>query len=153
VSIVLPDTSGVPRTGRIQTRKLCHDSTMRKTLVLAAVALLAAVSPGSASAKTVQLGAKANGTRVTLARGDRLQIKLASTPSTGYTWRLVTVLRAVLKPAGSTYKGTARLPGAGGTQTFTFRPIVRGTTPLQLLYSQAGSSIIGKRFRLTVVVR
>jgi hypothetical protein len=30
---------------------------------------------------------------------------------------------------------------------------VRGTTPLQLLHVQAGSSNIGKRFRLTVVVR
>jgi inhibitor of cysteine peptidase len=126
---------------------------VRKGLVLAVVALLAAVSAGSASAKTVRVGAKASGTRFTLVRGDRLQIKLASNPSTGYAWRLLGVAPAVLKPAGSTYNGTARLPGAGGTQTLTFRAIARGTTPLQLLYVQSGSSNIGKRFRLTVVVR
>ncbi len=126
---------------------------MRKGVVLAIVALLAAVSAGSASARTVRVGAKASGSRVTLVRGDRLQVKLASNPSTGYRWQIVGVGRSVLKPVASTYFGTARLPGAGGTQTLTFRGLARGTTTLRLAYIQSGSKNVGKRFRLTVVVR
>jgi inhibitor of cysteine peptidase len=130
-----------------------EDSTMRKSLVLAVVALLAVVSARPAWAKTVRVGARASGTRVTLVRGDRLQVALASNPSTGYRWQIAGVGRAVLKPVASTYKGTGRLPGAGGTQTFAFRGLARGTTTLRLAYIQAGSKNVGKRFRLTVVVR
>ena len=126
---------------------------MRKTLVLAVVALLAVAAAGPASAKTVRVTAKANGTRVTLASGDRLQIRLASNPSTGYRWTAVSAGRPVLKLTASTYKGTGRLPGAGGTQTFSFRVVEQGSARVSLVYVQSGSKNVGKRFRLTVVVR
>src|SRR5580765_2579593 len=103
---------------------------MRKGLVLVVVAVLAAVSAGVAFGKTVRVGAKASGTSVSLVRGDKLQIKLASNPSTGYSWKILTVTRSMLKPVSSTYKGTARLPGAGGAQTFVFRGLARGTSQL-----------------------
>jgi inhibitor of cysteine peptidase len=126
---------------------------MRSAVVFGVVLLLAAVSAGSASAKTVRLGATASGSRVALVRGDRLQITLASNPSTGYSWRVLTASRSVLKMTASTYKGAAGRPGAGGAQTLTFRVVGRGTTRLTLVYVQVGSSSIGKRFRLTAVVR
>jgi inhibitor of cysteine peptidase len=154
VSSPLPDSSTVPGARRIQTRRrLCHDSTVRRGLVLAVVVLVAAASAGAATGKTVRLGAKANGTRVTLVRGDRLVVRLASNPTTGYNWMLVDVTRSVLRPTASTYKGTGRLPGSGGFQTMVFRALSRGTTQVRLAYVQSGSQNVGKRFRLTVVVR
>ena len=132
---------------------LCHDWGMRNVLVLAVVGLLAALAAGPAAAKTVRLTAKAKGTQVTLSRGDLVRITLTSNPSTGYMWQTRVVTRSVLKPVSATYKGTARLPGGGGTQTLTFRAVARGTAQLGLVYVQAGSANVGKRFRLTVVVR
>jgi inhibitor of cysteine peptidase len=126
---------------------------VRTTVVLAVLALVAAVSAGPASAKTVRVTARANGTRVTVHRGDRIEIKLASNPSTGYRWRTVSSGRPVVKLTASTYQGRERFPGAAGTQTFTFRALGQGSAELRLVYTQAGSNDVGKRFRLTVVVR
>ena len=154
MSSPLPDRYEVPARRLIQTRRnMCHDSSMRRGLVLAVVVLVAAASAGAATGKTVRLGAEANGTRVTLVRGDRLVVRLASNPSTGYNWMLVDVTRSVVRPTASTYTGRSRVPGSGGYQTLVFRAVSRGTTPIKLAYVQSGSQNVGKRFRLTVVVR
>jgi hypothetical protein len=83
-SMLLPNTSGVPRLRRIQTvLALCQASTVREGLVLAVVALLPAVSAGPASAKTVLSARRRVGLRSRSCAATRLQIKLASNRSTG----------------------------------------------------------------------
>jgi predicted secreted protein len=70
--------------------------------------------------------------------GGTLVVSLCSNPSTGYTWsdpvigdaNVVALVSSTSAPAASP------LPGAPGTQTFTFRPIAAGSTTLAFSYDQ-----------------
>ena len=128
-------------------------SGMRRIAILVAVAALAAFAAAGAQAKVVTVTSSANGKAVTLKVGDHLLVALASNPTTGYQWKVKTVTRSVLLPTGSSYAASASRPGAGGAQTLRFRAAKAGSTGLVLVYQQAGSKNIGKRFRLTVRVR
>lgn len=77
-----------------------------------------------------------NGSDIFLTQGDQLQVKLPSTPSTGYSWTIAGNAPSVLRPAGDPKfdppaKGS---PGAGGTQTFEFRVVGGGGAFLDLVY-------------------
>jgi inhibitor of cysteine peptidase len=79
-----------------------------------------------------------SGGSVTLARDQRLIVRLPSNPSTGYRWSLAQQATGVLEPDGApTYEpgspgaGTA---GAGGTETWKFVPTRAGEETLRLEY-------------------
>lgn len=78
-----------------------------------------------------------NKSDVTLKVGDTLTVALNSNPSTGYSWKLGaddgTVLAAVGEPQFSLGNKTP-VPGAGGTETFTFNAVAKGTMTLTLSY-------------------
>jgi inhibitor of cysteine peptidase len=76
------------------------------------------------------------GSDIFLVQGDLLQVKLPSTPSTGYSWAIAGNAPSVLRPAGDAKfdppaKGS---PGAAGTQTFEFRVVGGGGAFLDLVY-------------------
>lgn len=80
-----------------------------------------------------------NGKPVTLKVGDTLTVQLASNPSTGYSWKVIEDDTAVLEQVGEPQfdlGSKTPMPGAGGTETFTFRATAAGTTTLTLLYSR-----------------
>ena len=119
--------------------------------VLAVAAVLAAA--GSAvAAKTITIGAKANGTTVHLQTGDKLRVSLRGNPSTGYTWEVLKVDRTVLKPGVWSYKPGGTKPGSGGVETRTFSALRAGTTRLKLGQVQAGSKRVAKTFLVIVAV-
>ncbi len=83
------------------------------------------------------LTSKDNKSNVTLNVGDTLSIELASNPTTGYSWHVNQNDAKILLPLGEpqfSLGGKAPLPGAGGTQTFQFKSIAKGTTTLTLAY-------------------
>lgn len=96
------------------------------------------VTPSPAPAE-VQLTEPDNGTTVTLAADGTLIVALASNPSTGYAWAIVSPEPEFLEldgepkfvPAGS----TTAVPGAGGTEVFTLKATGAGTSTLHMEYN------------------
>jgi predicted secreted protein/putative hemolysin len=83
------------------------------------------------------LTGKDNGSKVTLKTGDVLSIALDSNPSTGYSWKVSQNDAKVLLPLGEpqfSMGGKEPMPGVGGTQTFQFKALAKGQTPLTLVY-------------------
>jgi predicted secreted protein len=88
----------------------------------------------------VQLTEPDNGTTVTLAADGTLIVALASNPSTGYSWAIVSPEPEFLEldgepkfvPAGS----TTPVVGAGGTQVFTLKATGAGTSTLMMEYNR-----------------
>ena len=84
----------------------------------------------------ILLEAPDSGSDIFLAQGEVLQVRLPSTPSTGFAWAVVSNSPSVLRPAGEPKydppgKGAA---GAAGTQTFEFRVVGGGGAFLELVY-------------------
>lgn len=78
-----------------------------------------------------------NTSNVTLKVDDTLTVKLASNPSTGYSWHVMANDEKVLQQVGEPQFDIGNetpIPGAGGTQMFTFNAIGKGTTKLTLVY-------------------
>lgn len=78
-----------------------------------------------------------NKSDVALKVGDTLTVELNSNPSTGYSWQVSQVDEKVLQQAGDAQFSLGNktpMPGAGGTQTFTFQAVGKGKTTLTLIY-------------------
>jgi inhibitor of cysteine peptidase len=89
------------------------------------------------SGKTVIVTEKQKGEKVKIARGDTLEVRLASNRTTGYSWAIAKDDRAKLKPQGKqpTYEPPKKgLPGAGGVDVFRFTAAEAGQTELVLVY-------------------
>ncbi len=117
------------------------------------------ISP-STSATPAQISLDAStslGKIINLSVGATLAITLPSNPSTGFSWELVqisdnTVLQKVsnqLNPAASP------VPGAPGTETWTFQALKAGTTGLFMQYSQpfTGGTKGAQTLALTIIVQ
>ena len=126
---------------------------MNRTRRFTALGLsLLAVSAGAtavASAKTVDQSD--SGSKVSLAKGTTLTIKVnpGDSGSTGYHWRVAK------KPAGSTLKlKSDKTAGGGKQQVFTYKAAGKGTTSLKLQYvPPAQGAKPAKTFKLTVTVK
>lgn len=77
-----------------------------------------------------------NGKPITLVKGQTLLVTLPSNPTTGYSWAVTSIDASILQQQGDPqYTAPANaMPGAGGTQTFTFIAAAPGTTTLTLGY-------------------
>lgn len=79
-----------------------------------------------------------NGGAVELQVGETMRVTLASNPTTGYSWQILTNDPQVLEPQGEpVYRSDPSaqgLVGAGGTETFTFVARQPGTVKLALGY-------------------
>jgi len=85
------------------------------------------------------LTAADNGNSVATQIGGRLAITLDSNPSTGYSWQLRRMKRAILQPQGEPeYTPPAQpLPGAGGQHTFEFVAVAAGRSTITLVYKRS----------------
>ncbi len=102
---------------------------------------------------------KDNGAQVTLKPGDVLSVTLDSNPSTGYTWKVGQNDAKVLLPLGEpqfSLGGKEPMPGAGGTETFQFKALAKGKTPLTLVYVRPWETNVtptpNETFSVTVTV-
>jgi predicted secreted protein len=115
-------------------------------LALAALALAATVGPGHLGAQ--QPGVSGCGAMTTDAPpppdvqivnaklGEPFSLSLDSNPTTGYRWDFAQPLdESVLQLQSSDFqRGQPGLPGAGGTQNWTFLPLCGGATAIHLEY-------------------
>jgi inhibitor of cysteine peptidase len=88
--------------------------------------------------KPVVVTEKEDGKTVQVPVGGNLLVRLASNPSTGYQWEggelQITCLEAVGRPS---YEGPGiDMPGAGGTQVFTYVAVKPGTARLSFHYAR-----------------
>ena len=76
---------------------------------------------------------------VALTIGGSLAITLDSNPSTGYSWQLLPMKRAILQQQGEPeYTPPAQpLPGAGGQHTFLLVALGVGRSTLTLVYKRS----------------
>ncbi len=84
----------------------------------------------------IVLEAPDSGSDIFLTQGDVLQVRLPSTPSTGYSWTVAGNAPSVLRAVGEArYEPPAKGgAGAAGTQTFEFRVVAGGGAFLDLVY-------------------
>ncbi len=101
-----------------------------------------------------------NGESVTLAQGDILKIELPSNPSTGYSWHIASNSNDVLAPVGQpqfSLGSQTPMPGAGGTETFTFKAVAAGESTLTLIYNRPWETNVtptpNDTFTVTVTVQ
>ena len=139
-------------------------------LAMLAVLLLAAGCASSESAasdadtdrggeETVAVGAAVNGSQVELASGQELEVTLESNPTTGYSWEVVEVDKAVLIQVGDAEfreapKEDEQMVGVGGTEIFRFEAST-GETSLSLVYHRPWEKDVEplETFTVQVVVR
>ena len=126
---------------------------MRRSAVALALVVFVVAATASA-ARIVRLDGRSNGRTVTLMVGDVVRVSLAGNPTTGYSWRLRGVNRAVLAPVTRRYVPTRPIrPGSGGTFVFTYRASAAGTTRLRLAYSRTPGGTAARTFSVGVVVK
>ncbi len=75
------------------------------------------------------------GSSVDLRTGDRLSVRLAGNPTTGYSWELAAVNHRVLASAAEPgFQASSTAVGAGGIFAFEFVAAAAGHTALRLAY-------------------
>ena len=90
-----------------------------------------ALEPGGSGA--VNVNQNDAGGEFALVTGDTLVVRLASNPTTGYDWRVVSTNAALLPAAGEpVYAVSSDLTGAGGVATFRFLAKAAGEATVQI---------------------
>jgi inhibitor of cysteine peptidase len=93
---------------------------------------------------------------VELLRGDKLVIEVEGSPTTGYSWEVVSLDAKVLKQQGDTEyrQGQPGTMGGGGTFTLTFQAAGKGKTELTMVYHQPWDKDTppAKTMNVTVIV-
>ena len=114
---------------------------------------------GGCSVAEVKLDASNDNGQKELARGQTLVVTLDSNPTTGYSWAVADVDKAVLRQVGdAVYQSPNSNPnvvGAGGAQTYRFEAASAGATTLKLAYRRSWETGVApiKTFTVQVVVR
>ena len=113
--------------------KRAHRWILSVSAVLIAAAIFSGCSPTPPA--TLELTGKDSGSHQTLAVGQKLAVSLESNPTTGYRWALDGALPPVLRREGEpAYTSSSSLPGAGGTEVWTFVGVSAGSGTLKLKY-------------------
>jgi inhibitor of cysteine peptidase len=83
----------------------------------------------------VALTAADNGSTVSVKPPTAIVVTLASNPSTGYSWKLLSKSGAVVRLVSHRYvPPKVSRPGAGGHEVWTFKAVARGTASIVLGY-------------------
>ena len=69
--------------------------------------------------------------------GHKITVKLCSNPTTGFEWDYAMTIETVLKEEDHDFEEPGGdLAGAAGTEVWTFEAVEKGTTKVQMEYSQ-----------------
>ncbi len=95
-----------------------------------------AVVKAAAPRRSVTLEEPDNGSQIFLTQGERVFVKLPSSPATGYGWTIARNAPSVLQPVGDPRfePPEKALPGASGFQVFEFRIVAGGASSLAMVY-------------------
>jgi inhibitor of cysteine peptidase len=119
-------------------------------------AMIVAASP--IDEKTVTVTDKDKDAKVELAKGDKLLLKLPANPSTGFSWVIASKEDDKLKSAGKPdfeADKDKKVPGAGGTQVFTFTAQAIGEVEVEMQYKRPfeKDKEPAKTFKLKVTIK
>jgi inhibitor of cysteine peptidase len=124
--------------------------------IASGAALMAAAGSARAAARTVTIGYSYDGGLVNLAVGDELEVRVGSTPGTGYSWSVTMNDPAVLEPVGKPIdeKSAGARPGTPGSRVFRFRAAKAGSSSLGLVYERPWekNTAPARLFRVLAVV-
>ena len=128
------------------------------TLVLTALFASAGFCAfAQAPPQTVDISDPQAGGTVMLFAGDTVQVRLHSTPGSGYLWKVTQVNRAilVLQSAPVFVPPPPGIPGAEGHTVFNFQAAAPGSSTLQLAYAGPGKkgAAPAQTFSIGVTVR
>jgi inhibitor of cysteine peptidase len=114
-----------------------HRATQLATGLALVMLLTLSVAASATDEKTVTITDKDKDPKVELAKGDKLLVKLAANPTTGFTW-VVAKDSDKLKSAGKPeYEAADKgKVGGGGTQTFTFTAQTTGELEVEMQYKR-----------------
>ena len=107
------------------------------------------------AARALDLTEPDNGRSVSIVVGETVSLTLAGNPTTGYTWELVDIDRAMLAPdAEPAFKADSSLTGAGGKFTFRFFALKTGSSVVKLSYRRPWEKDVPplRRVELTLTV-
>ena len=111
------------------------------------------------NSQEVETGMGDNNGQVNLKIGQILAVELDSNPTTGYGWEIASMDTTVLEMMGEseyTRSDTGETPrvGSGGTETFRFKAIGQGQSPLEMVYRRPWEAGVepANSFSLTVTV-
>jgi len=96
----------------------------------------------------------ANGRELSLAIGDRFEVRLDETPTTGFRWRIVSAGTPVCELVGDRFEPPADpVPGRAGSHAWRFHVVAAGraTVELESVRTFQKSANAPSRFRLSVV--
>lgn len=112
---------------------------MRSGRVIGLVALLAVLCAGCAVQPPLRVTAAEMKAPITLEKGQELYIALASNPSTGYRWQWHKPPEPIFELVEDPWYSATATDGSigkGGTQTFWFRAIEKGSQKIRLSYKR-----------------
>lgn len=119
------------------------DKLMRTVVVMSFFMVMALFS--GCGTNGTQITDADNGKQITVKPGDVVTVTLVSNPTTGYSWQVMEIDNAILVQEGDPeYKqspGSEGLVGAGSTETFRFKAVGSGETPLGLGYLRPWESV------------
>lgn len=122
------------------------------TAVLAASSLLAQAPP-----RIVDIDDSQNGGKLMVFQGDTVEVRLRSTPGTGYSWKVLHTDSAVLAQKGAPVfvPPPKEIPGAEGHLVFDFLASAPGRSTLQLAYGRPWEkdAAPARTFNVEVTVR
>lgn len=127
----------------------------KKLLIVLALSVLLLGLSACGSSK-VKVGEEANGQAIELSTGQKLEIRLAGNPTTGFNWEVSEIDESVIKQSGEAqYKSDSNLIGSGGEFTYTFEAVQSGTTTIKLIYHRSWEKDIPpeQEFAITVDVK
>jgi inhibitor of cysteine peptidase len=107
--------------------------------------------------QTIDISDPQAGGTVMVFAGDTVQVRLHSTPGTGYSWKVTQVNNAILalQAAPVFVPPPPGIPGAEGHTVFNFRAAAPGSSTLQLAYTRPTEqgAAPARTFSLGVTVR
>ncbi len=85
--------------------------------------------------------------------GDKIRVELCSNPTTGFQWDYETTIENVLKEEDHDFEEPkGDVPGAAGIEVWTFEAVEKGTTEVQMEYSQPWEGGLNAEWTYTVTV-
>lgn len=124
--------------------------------IIAVLFLLMFISACTEDLGGIDLTSANNGEAITASQNQRINVKLDSNVTTGYKWNMLAEPDArIVKFVSSTYNAPIGGGiGAGGSETWQFQTVGRGTTSFKLgYYRPSDPSNVGKTFEVTITVQ
>ena len=93
---------------------------------------------------------------ITVDKGTKIILELPSNPSTGYSWSKASIVdTGIIVQNESKYVGPEQpIPGAGGTQVWTFTASEKGTTTIKMEYTRPWETgVVEWTYQITVTVQ